>query len=262
MQTVRRWICGCLAAILLLGGSVTAEAGVTPLFSIADIPAGTTIDFEQPGLTANDILPTFDMLAAPDVPITTLTFPVTGNSAAPISDRALFGAGFRITTTGLPWNAIGLTGIGEILGQDRTLELTAFDINGTELGSLTRLFAPADSSFAAFNAAAVFLGLASTTPIESIVLTSDNPNTAWDNLRFSPVPEPSTLLLLAAALVGFAAWRRTAKTAIQLIRVFPTQSVSSYSAMHWSTSATIWSIVPLRRAPVRAWMRMSSWLPA
>jgi hypothetical protein len=205
MRTLRSWVCGCSTAALLLWGDMAAHAAVIPLFSIADIPSGETIDFEQPGGTANAILP-------PDVPITTLTFPVTGNSAAPISGRALFGAGFAIKSSGLPWNAIGLTGVGTALPDiNATLELTAFDINGTELGSLTRIFAPGITDFGdfvAYNAAAVFLGLASTTPIESILLTSDNPNVAWDNLRFSVVPEPSALLLLASGLSGWVVWSR------------------------------------------------------
>jgi hypothetical protein len=133
---------------------------------------------------------------------------VTGNSAAPISDRALFGFDFTIETTGSLWSAIGITGVGTILGESRTFELTAFDVNGTELGSITRVFAPTDSSFAAYNAAAVFLGLASTTPIHSILLTSDMANDAWDNLRFSVVPEPSALLLIASAVATLVVWRR------------------------------------------------------
>jgi hypothetical protein len=211
MRTLQGRVCGCLAAALLLWGHMPAHAVVIPLFSIADIPSGETIDFEQPGATANAILPAFDMLAVPDRLITTLVAGVTGNSAAPISDRAVFETflpGFEIETTGLPWTAIGLTGVGTIGGQSRTLELSAFDIDGNELGSLTRVFAPTDISSAAFNAAAVFLGFASTTPIASIFLTSDDPNVAWDNLRFSAIPEPSTLLLLASGLAALMAWPR------------------------------------------------------
>jgi hypothetical protein len=208
MRALQSMVSGCLAGALLLWGNMAAHALVIPLFSIADIPVGQTIDFEQSGGTANAILPSFNMFSVPDVSITTLTFPVTGNSAAPIENRALFGSGFEIENTGLPWGAIGLTGVGTMLGGSRTLELTAFDIHGTELGSVTRLFAPADSSFAAYNAAAVFLGLVSTTPIASILLTSNDPNVAWDNLRFSGVPEPSTLLLLTLGLAVLVAWRQ------------------------------------------------------
>jgi len=152
-----------MTAGLLCWGQTAADAVVVPLSSITDIPLGTTIDFEQPGGTANAILPAFNMLTIPDIPITTFTAPVTGNSDAPASGRTLFGFDFTIETTGLPWDAIGLTGVGTILGESRTFEITAFDSNGTELGSVTRVFAPTDDSFAAYNAAAVFLGLASTT---------------------------------------------------------------------------------------------------
>lgn len=208
MTTLRKYVCAWFAGALVVWASVPANAVAIPLSSIAEIPVGQTIDFERPGATANAILPGFDMLAAPDANITTLTSPVTGNSAAPISDRALSGSGFEITTTGRPWNDIGLTGIGTILGVSRALELTALALDGTQLGTLTTVFAPADSSFAAYNAAAVFLGFASPTPIESIFLTSDNPNVAWDNLRFFAVPKPSTLLVLGAGLAGLLASRR------------------------------------------------------
>lgn len=187
---------GIIAIGLLLSlEAVPSQADVVAISSINDIVNGTTIDFEQPGSTANDILPMFDMTATPNVVIDTLTFPVTGNIDAPISNRALFPAFavLRIQTTGKPWNQIGLTGIATILGASRTLTLRAFDISNIELGSVTRVFAPVDSSFAAFNAAAVFLGLSSTTPIHAIELTSDNPNTAWDSLRFSVVLIPVTI---------------------------------------------------------------------
>jgi hypothetical protein len=136
---------------------------------------------------SQDILPLFDMIATPNVIITTFSDFVTGNSDAPISNRALFGP-LRIQTTGKLWDEIGLTGAGNQLGVSRILTLKAFDINNIELGSVTKVFAPVDNSFEAYNAAAVFLGLSSTTPINAIELTSDNPNVGWDNLRFSVVP--------------------------------------------------------------------------
>ncbi len=197
-------------ALLLLLSVNRAQASVVLITSIADI-SGPTIDFEQPGGTAN-ILSAFDMVALPDPPpITTLIPSITGNNSAPIRDRALFTAGFLIETTGLPWVQIGLTGVGTQFGISRRLTLSAFDKDGPELGSITRIFAPANSSSSAYNAAAVFLGLGSTTPISAIGLTSDDPNVAWDNLRFNPVPEPSTLLLFscvlaAIALLSFSRW--------------------------------------------------------
>jgi hypothetical protein len=172
--------------LLLLLGAAHTQADVMTISSIKDIVNGTTIDFELPGSNANDILPIFDMTATLNVPIATFDPFYTGNSDAPFSNRVLFQAFFdvlRIQTTGRPWNQIGLTGVGTLLGESRTLTLRTFDISNIELGSVTRVFAPADSP-AAINAAAVFLGLSSTTPIHAIELTSDSPNTAWDNIRF------------------------------------------------------------------------------
>jgi hypothetical protein len=189
---------GCLIPSLLglvwLLDASGAQCSVIPITSIADI-SGRTIDFEQPGNTVDAILPSFHMLAIPDALITTLIPAVTGNGSAPISDRALFSEGFLIQTTGSPWLQVGLSGVGGAFGESRRLTLSAFDRNGFELGSITRLFDPADSSAAAFNSAAVFLGLGSTTPIYAIALNSDNLNVAWDNLRFNSVPEPHTTSL-------------------------------------------------------------------
>ena len=187
--------------LFLLLSANGAQASVIPITSIAGI-SGTTINFEQTGATANAILPAFEMVAIPDTPIITLIPAATGNSSAPISDRALFSDGFLIETTGLPWVQVGLTGVGTEFGIRRRLTLSAFDKDGVELGSITRIFAPANSSISAYNAAAVFLGLGSTTPISAVELASDNPNVAWDNLRFNPVPELSTLLLLGYGLAG------------------------------------------------------------
>ncbi len=184
---------------LLSAGS--AKGSVVLITSISEI-RGTTINFEQPGGTANAILPGFDMIAIPDTPIITLIPAITGNSSAPISDRALFSEGFLIETTGLPWVQIGLTGVGTQSGEKPKLTVIAFDKSGLELGSITRVFAPVNSSISAYNEAAVFLGLGSTTPIQAIELLGDSSNVAWDNLRFNSVPEPSSILLLGCGLAA------------------------------------------------------------
>jgi hypothetical protein len=190
------------AGSLFLLCAISGQAATIPITSITDIVDGTTIGFEQLGATANAILPAFNMLAVPDVSITTATSVVTGNSSAAIADRALSGQGFMIETTGLPWVDIGLAGASNQLGVSRTLTLTAFNQAGAELGSITKMFSPSDNSIGAYNAAAVFLGLRSTTPIYSIQLTSDNPNVIWDNLRFTSIPEPSSRLLIGCGLGG------------------------------------------------------------
>ncbi len=197
--------CGRLIVFILLWCATGAQGSVVPITSIQDI-AGTTIDFELPGATANSILPGFDMLAIPDVSLITLIPAVTGNSSAPIRDRALFSAPILIETTGAPWVQIGITGAGTIFGKTRSLTLSAFDESGAEIGTITRLFAPAGSDIEAYNAAAVFLGLGSSTPIQTIILTSDDPNVAWDDLTFVSVPEPATSLLFGSSLAGMILW--------------------------------------------------------
>ncbi len=209
MRTVKN-MSYLMGAMFCLLGVTSAQAG--PISCITDIPDGTTIDFEQPGTTVNNILPAFNMIAVPDRIITTFVSPVTGNSCAPINSRAMFGEGFRILTTGNPWSQIGLTGVGGTFTQSVTLTLRAFDTNSVQLGSVTKVFpSVALNDFQTYNAAAIFLGFSSTTPIFSVELTSDNPNVGWDNLRFSSVPEPSALLLFgtgSVSLLGYRWWRR------------------------------------------------------
>lgn len=179
--------------MFFLGNAIARADNIT---CVSNIVQGITIDFEQPGSTANNILPAFHMIAVPDAPITIFVPPVTGNSCAPISDRTMFGQGFEVMTTGHPWSQIGLTGVASAFDLSETLTLTAFGANGVELGAVSKLFpAISSSDEQGYNAAAVFLGFSSPKPISSIELTSTNPNVGWDNLRFAPVPEPSALLL-------------------------------------------------------------------
>lgn len=193
-----------LSIIALFCGN--ASFALTPLISIREI-SGQTIGFEQPGATPNDILSAFQMLEVSNASLTTLMSGLVGNVNAPISNRTLFGASLYIKTTGLPWNAIGITGAASIPGQSCFLTITAYDVNGAELGKDPRIFDPFDNSPAAFNSAAVFLGFSSTRPLGSILLTSSNANTAWDDLTFSVVPEPSLPGLLILGLAIRLCWR-------------------------------------------------------
>jgi len=95
---------GCLRGLIFLVFFLgIAIARADDITCITNIVQGTTIDFEQPGTTANNVLPAFHMIAVPDAPITTFVPPVTGNSCAPISNRAMFGHGFEVMATGRPW---------------------------------------------------------------------------------------------------------------------------------------------------------------
>jgi hypothetical protein len=192
------WFCG------------TAGFAITPLLSIRSI-SGQTINFEQPGATPNDILSAYQMLEISNASLTTLISGLVGNVDAPISNRTLFGSSLYIETTGLPWNAIGITGAASSPGQSRFLTITAYDVNGRQMGTDPSIFSPTDNSPLAFNAAAVFLGFSSTQPIGAIRLTSNNPNTAWDNLTFSVVPEPSSSGLLVMGLAIRLCWCRRYK---------------------------------------------------
>ncbi len=169
--------------VMLLGLPVVAQ--VEPITCITDIVEGTTIDFEQGGRYVNEVLPNYDMRAVPDKLITTFTYVVTGNECAPIKNLAGFGENFKIETTDLPWDKIGLTAIGSITNQDRVFTLTAYDENGVKLGELTRRFEPGNNFPESYNKAAIFLGFSSESkPIHSIKLVSDNPNVGWDHIRF------------------------------------------------------------------------------
>jgi uncharacterized repeat protein (TIGR01451 family) len=184
------------ASLFLFAASARADA----LDCATDVVGGTTIDFEQPATMVNGILPAFDVIASPDTLVTTFVDWVTGNACAPISGQALYG-GFwydastgtthgRIETSGDPWSQVGMTAVSTQFDIGATFTLRALDVNGAEIGSVTRSFPGipvpgmlTDDEMQAYNDAAVFLGFASATPIYAIELTSDNPNVAYDNLH-------------------------------------------------------------------------------
>ncbi len=167
--------------------SPAAWAQVDEIPCIYDITDGTTEDFESLYGThdpVNDVLVNHDMVAIPNMITTTFVYWVVGNDCAPIGGQAGFNQGFRIETTGEPWDAIGFSAIGTILYQNRTFNFYAYDENDQLLGSVTKVF-DAGYDFDTYNAGAVFLGLSSTTtPIYAIRMTSDNGNVAWDNVTY------------------------------------------------------------------------------
>ncbi len=168
--------------VFFLSLPAAALAQVIPLDCMADIVTGTTVDLEQSGSNANAILVAFDMAASPDSPITALVPWVVGDSCAPIQTHSGFGT-VRIETTNLPWQEIGLTAVGTLLATNITLTLASFDENNTPLGSITKEFQPGGTQ-ESYNNAALFLGFSSAAPIYAIELESDNPNVAWDHLRY------------------------------------------------------------------------------
>ena len=143
----------------------------------------------------------------------------TGNSGAPISGGVAHGE-LTLTTAGSPWKAIGLTGVGS--GIDITnlqqpswpLTLLAFDNNGHQIASETLTFHATPACIAlsdieaAFNSAVLFLGFKSDVPIYSVSTIGSDPYVSWDNLTFTPVHEPSSVLLrVADALASFTVVR-------------------------------------------------------
>ena len=173
------------AMLLVLPAGVWAEVEEIPC--IYDIIDGTTEDFESLYGThdpVNDVLVNHDMIAIPNMSTTTFVSWVVGNDCAPIGGQAGFNQGFRIETTGDPWDAIGMSAIGTMLYQDRTFNFYAYDENDQLLGSVTKIF---DGGYDqdSYNAGAVFLGLSSsTTPIYAIEMTADNGNVGWDNVTY------------------------------------------------------------------------------
>jgi hypothetical protein len=207
----------CLVHMAALG---SAAASVTTISSITQI-TGARMDFENTSESYTQAFADFGMSysgfdpghLSGEVPW------VAGNANAPISGGSVHGV-FTVTTTGQPWRAIGLTGVG--LGIDITsvqqpswpLTLTAFDINGQQIASETLTFhaTPASSDLsdleAAFNQAALFLGFKSDVPIYSISTSGSDVNASWDNLTFTPVPEPWSLLPMLAGGLGVLKLRR------------------------------------------------------
>lgn len=180
------------ALATMLGTSpVNAKPNFCAIDSINDISNGTTINFEEPGNTPNEILSPFNMQVQlnsnSDVVLTTETYVITGTSDAPVQNRGLFstfGGSFRIVTTGTPWRAVGISAIPSAGTTNTTFK--AYDINGNLLVSLTRNLVNSDGTIDGANKAATFLGLLSPkVPISSIELSGVN--VVWDSLRFTPL---------------------------------------------------------------------------
>ena len=174
-----------MLTVLLLLSPLTAGGQVTVL-DCADQISGTVIDFDQPADLVNEILSGFDMESVPNQIVTSLVPWVVGNPCAGFGDQAGFSDGFVISTTGDPWGKIGLSALGTLLAQDREITLNVYDIDGNLLGTTSGTFMPGNS-MDDFNAGVLFLGFESTTPIHSFELLADNPNIAWDEIRFEPV---------------------------------------------------------------------------
>jgi len=201
--------CGAtlVGLILVLVGRNVGVAAIIELNSISDIPSGTTISFSEPGSpNLGIVVSQFDMSAwGPDGIWETAEW-LNGNSDAPIGGDVLGFDGttaITIATTGDPWSAIGFSGTSSTVGLSTDFTLGAFDSGGGLIGTTTGSFNPADSSHYAFNRAAVFVGVSSSTPIHSIAITSTQGWSMVDSLRFTSIPEPSILTLIAT---GVPAW--------------------------------------------------------
>ncbi|MCH8806355.1 MAG: hypothetical protein IH986_09740 [Planctomycetes bacterium] len=188
----RAWL---LILVCWLAIPISAIAQVQEIPCIGDIVDGTMEDFESLWGThdpVNDVLVNHDMLAEPNKITTTMVPWVVGNPCAPLQGQAGFGEGFRIRTTGEPWDQIGLTALGTLLFVDRTFTLNAFDANNQLMGSVTKLF-EAGFDQNSYNAGVVFLGLRSDEPIYAFELLADNGNVAWDNVTYHWFGQAGTL---------------------------------------------------------------------
>jgi hypothetical protein len=160
-------------------------SGVLHHFTIGGVPSTLATIDDGPGNT-NHI--TIANIEGPTSGILSLFFPQPENR---------LGYGYAILNTGIVPDAT-------------TVQL--FDAGHNLLGSLSATGSP-DPSFTGG-----FLGVDSTIPFtlaEVIFNAAAAPAFAFDNLEFEPtaaaVPEPSSLILLAASLLGcYWSWRRAA----------------------------------------------------
>jgi hypothetical protein len=172
----------------------------SPLTSIKQISGGVTLDFEGVSYHnfANVVFQPYG-ISAGSAGLTMLVPWVTGNPDAPISDNCVFSP-TTISTT-VPWSSVGFSFLNTAsITTPYTFTFTAYDHSHNVIYSATEKFAPsltATDQEAAYNAAALFVGVTSTTPIQSISL-SPSSNTGIDSFTFVDVPEPACLGLPAA----------------------------------------------------------------